>query len=67
MLELLTEWTPEAISGLVSGIVAGIVAVVAAVGKVINDKRRQNGCYKCCITGRKLKPKAKKGNKVEGQ
>lgn len=45
------------ISGIIAGVFAGIVAVITAVGKIINDKRRENGHNVCCITGRPLKPK----------
>lgn len=36
------------------------MAVIGAIGKIINDKRRENGNHTCCITGRPLKPKKSK-------
>lgn len=56
------EITAGEICGIITGVSTGIVAIVAAVGKVINDKRRQQGNMKCCITGRDLKPKKKKAD-----
>lgn len=47
------------ISGIITGVFAGIVAVIGAIGKIINDKRRENGNHVCVFTGRPLKPKPK--------
>lgn len=59
MLWILTLTIGE-ITGIITGVTTGIVAIIAAIGKIINEKRRDNGNLKCCITGRELKPKKKR-------
>lgn len=65
MIWLILAITAGEISGIIAGVFAGIVAVIGAVGKIINDKRRENGNHTCCITGRPLKPKKPKENNAE--
>lgn len=60
-MSIMSTISADEIIGIISGVTAGIVAIITAVTTLINANRKRN-CKnpKCCLTGRKLKPKQKK-------
>lgn len=63
LIELLSQWTPEAVGGLITGVCTGVSLAVIGIIKAINEGRKKKGIHTCCVTGRKLKPKKAKTSK----